>query len=119
MTNIYLTDSPPEDIANIITAQLEDMHKQEIHIFPAQMRNMMIGDSILDTFDTTFIDDESIASGTYVTSSYLEGTPHAHVVTLPTFSPATYGLTLIASRQLRWTITLPHTSIPTRTPDSL
>jgi hypothetical protein len=62
---------------------------------------MMTIDSISGTFDTTFLDDEPIASGTYVISSYMEGTPHAHVVTLPTFSPATYGLILLASRQLR------------------
>ena len=33
------------------------------------------------------------------------------MIILPTFSPATYGLTLLASRQLRWSTTLPQTSI--------
>ena len=67
----------------------------------------MTFDSMSSTLDTTFIDDEPIAPGTYVTSSHLDGPPHAHVVTLPTFSTARYGLTLLASRQLRWTATLP------------
>ena len=71
----------------------------------------MIVDYFTNTQDTTFLDDEPIASGTYFTSTHLEGTPHAHVITLPTLSPATYGLTLLASRQLRWTTTLPHTCI--------
>ena len=66
---------------------------------------MMTFDSMTNNFDTTFLDDETIASGTYVTSPHLEVTPHAHVVTLPTFSPASYGLTLLARRQLRWTTT--------------
>jgi hypothetical protein len=65
-----------------------------------------------NTLDTTFLDDEQITSGTYVTSPHLKGTPHAYVVTLPTFSPAEYGLTLMASRQLRWTTNKPQTSIP-------
>ena len=58
-------------------------------------------DCFKNIHDTTFLDDEHIASGTYLTSKHLDGTPHAHVITLPTFSPATYGLTLLASRQLR------------------
>jgi len=54
-----------------------------------------------------------------VTSLHLEGTPHAHVVTLPTFSPATYSLTLLSSRQLQWTTILPQTSIPACIPDKI
>ena len=79
----------------------------------------MTADPAVDAYDTTFLDDEPIASGTYLTSKHLEGTPHAHLVTLPTFSPATYGLTLLASRQLRWTTTPPQTSTPTWIPDNL
>ncbi len=67
----------------------------------------MTVDSMTNIYDTTFLDDEPIASGTYLTSKHLEGAPHAHVITLPTFSPATYGLTLLTSRQLRCTATLP------------
>ena len=77
-------------------------------------------DATTDTHDTTFLDDNRNASGTYVTSPHLEGTPHAHIVTIPTcLSSATYGLTLLASRQLRWTSTLPCTCIPTWIPDNL
>jgi hypothetical protein len=61
---------------------------------------MTIG-PILYTHNSTFLDDEPIVSGTYLTSKHLEGTPHAHLITLPTFSQATYGLKLLASRQLR------------------
>jgi hypothetical protein len=68
---------------------------------------MITFNNMNNTFDNTFLDDEQITSGTYVTSPHLEGTPHAHVVTLPTFSPSASGLTLLASRQLRWTNNIP------------
>jgi len=110
--HLYILESRPNDITNIIAAQLEDMHKQGMQTSHAQLQNMMTVDSVSNTFHTTFLEDEPIASGTYVTSTHLEGTPHAHVVTLSKFSPASYGLTLLASRRLRWTTTIPHTSIP-------
>jgi hypothetical protein len=113
MLHLHIPESTLDDITNIIAAQLEDMHKQGIHTSPAQLHHMMTVGSITNTFDTTFLDDEQIASGTYVTSPHLEGSPRVDVVTLPTFSPTAYGLTLLASRQLRWTTTLPQTSIPT------
>ena len=112
MPHLYIPESTPNDITNIIATQLVEMHTQGIQTFLAHLHNMMIVDSITNTFDTTFLDDEPIASGTYVTTSHLEGTPHTHVVNLPTFSPATYSLTLLASRQLRCTTTLPQTCIP-------
>jgi hypothetical protein len=117
--HIYLPDSIPEDIINIIAAQFDDMQKEGMQTFHDQLHSTMTADAISDTFDTTFLDDEPIASGTYVTSSRMEGTPHAHVVSLSTCSPSTYGLTLIGSRHLRWTTTLSHTSIPTWIPESL
>jgi hypothetical protein len=64
------------------------MRKQGIHTSPDQLQNMMTVDTMKNTFDATFIDEEQIASGTYVTSSHLKGTPHAQVATLPTFSLA-------------------------------
>ena len=73
---------------------------------------MITVDNMKNTHATTFLDDKQIASGTYVASQHLEGTLHAHVATLPTFSPAAYGLTIMASRQLRWTTNIPQTSIP-------
>ena len=60
-----------------------------------QLHNIMTIESMTTTFDTTFLDDEPIAAGTYVTSSPIEETPRVHVVTLPTFPPVTYGLTLM------------------------
>jgi hypothetical protein len=98
MIHFYIPDSKLDDIDNIIAAQLEDMHKQGIQTSLAQLQTTMIVHSFTNTQDTTFLDDEPVASSTYMTSQHLEGTPHAHVITLLTFSPATYGLTLLASR---------------------
>jgi hypothetical protein len=97
----------------------EDMHNQGIQTSSTQLHTTMTIDSFTSTHDTTFLDDEPIASGTYLASKHLKGTPHAHVITLPTFSSATYGLTLLASRQLRWSTTLPQTSTPTWILDNL
>jgi len=83
------------------------MIKQGIHTSPDQLQQMITVDNMNNTFDTTFLDDEQIASGTYVTSPHLEGTPHARVVTLPTFSTMAYVLILLAIRRLRWTTNIP------------
>jgi len=100
MINLYIPEATSDDIPNIIAAQLEDMHKQGIQTSLAQLHTIITVDSMTKTLDTTFLDDEPIASGTYLTSTHLEGILHAHVITLPTFSHGTYGLTLLASRQL-------------------
>jgi hypothetical protein len=119
MIHLLIPKPTPMDKIDIIAAQFKDTSKQGIHTSPDQQQHIITLDSMNNTFDTTFLDDEQIASGTYVTSPHLDGTPHAHVVTLPTFSPAAYGLTLLASRQLRWTTNIPQTSIPSWIPDSL
>ena len=105
--HLYIPESTLEDITNIIAAQLEEMQKQGKQTSPDHLGKLMTIGPIMDTRNSTFLDVEPIAAGTYLTSTHLEGTPHAYVITLPTFTPATYGLTLLASRQLRWSTTLP------------
>ncbi len=61
------------------------------------LHNTMIVDAATNTQATTFLDDEPIASGTYLIAPHLEGVPHAYVVTIPTYVTTTYGLTLLAS----------------------
>jgi len=117
--NIYLLDSTLEDITNLLASQLDDMQKEGIHTSSKHLHIIVTVDATTNIMDTTFIGDEPIASGTYVTHPHPEGTSYVYIVTLPTFSPTTYGLTLLASRQMRWTSTLPKSSIPTRIPDNL
>jgi hypothetical protein len=57
-------------------------------------------DLLTDTYLTTYSDDEHISPETTMTLPHLEGVPYPHIVTMPTFSPSTYGLTLLESRQL-------------------
>ncbi len=92
-------------------AQLEEMQKAGAHTSSADITTIMTVGVTTDTRPSTGIDDESIASGTYITSTPLTNTMHAHIVTLPTLSLATYGITLMASRQLRRTSTIPPTSL--------
>jgi len=84
MIHLLIPKPTSNDIINIIATQLEDMSKQGIHTSPEQLHQMII-DSMNITYDTTLLDEEQVASGTYVTPHHLEGTPYAHVVTLPTF----------------------------------
>ncbi len=44
---------------------------------------------LVDTRHTTYLDDERIGHTTTMLSPYLEGTPHAYIVTTPTFFQAT------------------------------
>jgi len=61
----------------------------------------MTAHPLLDTHHTPYLDDEKISHTTSMLSPHLEGTPHTDIVTTPTLSQATYGLTLLAGRQLR------------------
>ncbi len=94
----YYTD---DDIINILTAQLDEMQKHGAQTSSDNLNNTMTLDPISDTHLTTYPDDEHITQETNITSPHLEGVPHAHIMTLPTCTPATYGLTLLAKRQLR------------------
>jgi len=58
------------------------------------------------------LDDEPITSTTQITPTHLDTCPF-FTVTLPTYSPAVYGLLLLASRQTRWTTSIPDALIPT------
>jgi hypothetical protein len=79
----------------------------------------MTVDPITDTYPTTYANDDHIAPCMHITSPRPEGVPYARIVTLPTFFSTTYGLTLLASRQLRWTSNILATNIPTWIPNSL
>jgi hypothetical protein len=54
-----------------------------------------------------------------MTFEHLLDVPHVCIVTAPIFSPTTYGLTLPASRQLRWTYNIPENYIHARLPETL
>jgi hypothetical protein len=95
------------------------MRKEGAPTSSEHLDNTMTVDPITDAHHSTYLDDESIESVTYMISPHLDGVPCAYVITLLTFSPAAYGLTLLANRQYRWTRNLPATTIPIYMPDSL
>jgi hypothetical protein len=117
--HLYLPVSTADDVVNLLGAQLDAMQAKGAPTSSANITTAMAVDAINDTRASTYLDDDPIASGTYVISPHLETIPHAHIVILPTFSVATYGLALLASRQLRWASTIPLTSTPTWIPDNL
>jgi hypothetical protein len=101
LIHIYNRKATSDDIANIISMQLNEMQQAGIFNFADNYTRTMTIHSLVDTHHTTYLDDERISQTTTMISPHLEGISHAYIVTTPTFSPATYGLTLLASRQLR------------------
>jgi hypothetical protein len=71
---------------------------------------------LVDTHLTTYLDDERLIHAATMLSPHLEGIPHAYIVTTPIFSSATYGLNLLASRQLRWITNIREEYIHTKLP---
>jgi len=115
----YIPEASADDIANIISAQLNEMQKSGALNSADDHTSSMTAHSLMDTHLTTYLDDKRIIQTTIMTSPHLENVPHAFIVTTPTFFSATYGLTLLASRQLRWTTDLLEEYIHTRLPESL
>jgi hypothetical protein len=58
-------------------------------------------------------DDEPITNTTQVIPSQVNTCPYSFTPTLPTFNIAAYGLLLLASRQTRWSTSIPDSLIPT------
>jgi hypothetical protein len=115
----YIPDSIANDIVNILTTQLDEMKYHGAQTSSDNLNTTMTLDSLTDTHLTAYPHDEHITQETNMNSPHLEGVPHTHIATLPTFSPATYGLTLLTTRQLRWTSTLPPTCIPAWIQDNM
>ena len=107
LINIYIPEATPNDIFSIITMQLNEMQKMGILNPADNSTDIMTVHLLVDKHHTTYLDDGKISHTTSMLSPHREGTPHAYIVTTPTFSHATYGLTLQASRQLRWTTNIP------------
>ena len=100
LIHIYIPEATPDDISTIITMQLNDMQKAGI-LNPAEsFTGTMMVHPLVDTRHTTYLDDERISHTRTMLSPHLECTPHAYIVTTLAFSQATYGLTLLANRQL-------------------
>ena len=74
---------------------------------------------LVEAHHATYLDDERLSQTTTMLSPHMEGIPHAYIVTTPTFSPATYGLTLLTSKQLRWKANIQDEYIHAKLPENL
>ncbi len=99
MIHVYIPDSTPDIILNLISGQLTDMQKVRAPTTAEHLNKIMTADPITYLTSSCVINDEPILSGTHIIFQHLHGVPHAYAVTLPTFSPATYILTLLANRR--------------------
>jgi hypothetical protein len=116
---IYIHKATPEDISNILCKQLEEMQKNNVMSPTDTYINSITVHLLTDTFHITYLVVEHISHATTMISEHLKDVPHAYIITAPTFHLTTYGLTLLASRQLRWTYNIPETYIPTYLPETL
>jgi len=116
---IYILEATSDDIAYILTKQLAEMQKSGI-LSPTDIyTNTMTVHPLTDPQQTTYLDDEHITHATNLTSEHLQDVPHAYTITTPTFSPTTHGLTLLASRQHRWTYNISEQHIQAWLPETL
>ena len=94
---IYIPKASADDIATIFSKHLEEMQRNGVLSQTDNYTNSMTVHSLTNTHQTSYLDDEHITQATNMTSEHLQGVPHAYIITTPTFSPTTHGLTLLAS----------------------
>ncbi len=99
--------------------QLKEMQKEGILNPADSLTSTMKVHPLTDTHHITYLDDERISHTMAMLSPHLEGIPHANIITTPTFSQDTHGLTLLASKQLRWTFNIPNECIDAKLPEDL
>jgi len=113
LIHIYIPEATPNGISSIITMQLNEMQKMGILNPADNSKDIMIVHPLVDTHHTTYLDDDKISHTTSMLS------PHAYIVMTLTISQATYGLTLLTRRQLRWTTNIPDNYINTKLPEHM
>jgi hypothetical protein len=102
-------------IHQILTNQLEAMQSAGL---PTSLEGL---DAIKVHGNSTYplrpeLDDKPITSTTEVIPPQLRTCPYSFTVTLPTFCSAGYGLLLLASRQAKWSTSIPAALIPPHIP---
>jgi len=98
LLSTYVPDSTPENIINLISTQLDTMKTQGVPTSSEDVALAAIVEPLAGPLYHTAIHDAPITTTTTTTSPHLRQVPYAHAITLPTFSPAIYGLIVLASR---------------------
>ena len=95
---LQLPNTSPQDILNLPMLQLTDMHAHGHTTDPSSLYDIATVQSLTDRPYHTEFDDEPIRTNTLFIDPNI---PYLHIITLPTHSQPTYGITLLASRQVR------------------
>ena len=74
---IYILDATADDIANILSTELDEIRKNGALNSAENYTSSMTVHSFADTHQTAYLDDERITQTTTMTSPHLEGVPHA------------------------------------------
>ncbi len=112
LSNDYDSDS---DLLELLQVQLKSMDSAGYPTSTSGLEHLMIV-AISNTPPNYELDDEPIHNTTNFLPASLTEHPYKYNLTLPTNSPASYGLLFFASRQVKWTASIPETSIPTYFP---
>jgi hypothetical protein len=83
--------------------QLTKGQTQGLNTYPFSLRTIATVQSLANPPHHTELDEEPIRTTAHLT---YPTTPYLHIITLPTHSQPTYGLILLASRQVRWAISI-------------
>jgi len=95
----------------ILTNQLAQMQYVGLPTFLEGLDAIQVQEN--STYPITLeFDDEPITSTTKVIPTHLRTCPYSFTLTLPASSSAAYGLLLLASKQARWSTSIPDTLIP-------
>ena len=97
-------NAKPQDIPRLLMLHLTEMQSQGRTTDPSSLPNIATVHIRTGPPYHAELDDDPIHSNTLLIHRNI---PYLHVITLPTHSLSTYGLTLLASRQVRWTRSFP------------
>jgi len=111
-------DPPGQALKLILTNQLTKMHQTGLPTSSLGLETAYV-EAITTHPVPPELDDLPIVTTIAVIPTQLDLCPYAFNITLPTFSPMAYGLLLLASRQVKWTATIPDTLLPYNIPNNI
>jgi len=106
----------PQDILRLLMLHLTEMQSQGHTTDPSSLPNIATVHSRTSPPNHAELDEDPIHINTLLVDPNI---PYLHVITLSTHSLLIYGLTLLASRQVRWTVSTPEDLISQKTPPSI
>jgi len=106
------------DLYSILNDQLKLMEIAGYPTSPAGLEAIKIT-ADTNTTPTPGFGDEEISSNTHILPAILSQCPGKFTLTLPTTSPASYGLLLLTSRHAKWSAPIPEANIPTQIPTDI